>query len=122
MTDTFNKVRYIELLENDQNLKNKNSSLYEEDKLKYRELLSYQVILYDQIIYNRKHDYISLIDQYLTNEIDSFVLILQFFQMKQEDMKIQNDLENNFERLSNVLIDSESGEFSALVEDISDAC
>lgn len=59
MTQTFNKVRYIKLLKKDQSLKSKNSSLYKEDRVKYRELLSYGVILYNQIIYNRRYDYIS---------------------------------------------------------------
>ena len=62
MTHIFNKVRYIKLLKKDQTLKSKNSSLYDENRLEYRELLSYGVILHDQIIYNRRHDYISLIE------------------------------------------------------------
>lgn len=122
MTQTFNKVRYIKLLKKDQSLESKNSSLYKEDRVKYRELLSYGVILYNQIIYNRRHDYISLIEKYLTNEIDSLLLRLQFFQIQREDKKIKKDLEKNFERLSNVLIDSKSGEFSLLIKDIFDAC
>ena len=43
---------------------------------------------------------------------------LQFFQIQRE----KKDLEKNFERLSNVLIDSKSGEFSLLIKDIFDAC
>ena len=122
MTQTFNKVRYIKLLKKDQSLKNKKMSLYEENIVEYGELLSYGVIVYDQIIYNRRHDYISLIEKYGTKEIDSLVLRLQFFQTQREDRKIQEDLEKNFERLSNLLIDSKSGEFSLLIQDIFDAC
>jgi hypothetical protein len=122
MTQTFNKVRYIKLLKKDQSLKSKNSSLYEEDSVEYRELLSYGVILHNQIIYNRRHDYIDLIEKYVTNEIDSFLLRLQFFQMQREDRGIKKDLQKNFERLSNVLIDSKSGEFSLLIDDIFAAC
>lgn len=122
MTQTFNKVRYIELLKKDQSLESKNSSLYKEDRVAYFELLSYGVILYNQIIFNRRHDYISLIEKYVTNEIDSFLLRLEFFQIRREDLKIQKDFEKNFERLSNVLIDSKSGEFSRLITDIFDAC
>jgi|APIni6443716594_1056825.scaffolds.fasta_scaffold61025_2 hypothetical protein len=122
MTKTFNKIRSIELLKKDQSLENKNSSLYKEDRIEYRELLSYGVILYNQIIYNQRHDYISLIEKYVTNEIDSLLLKLQFFQIQREDKKIKKDLENNIERLSNVLIDSKSDEFSLLIADIFDAC
>lgn len=122
MTKTFNKVSYIELLKKDQSLKSKNSSLYKENKIEYRELLSYGVILYNQIIYNRRHDYISLIEKYVTNEIDSLLLRLQFFQIQREDKKIKKNLEKNLERLSNVLIDSKSDKFSLLIVDIFDAC
>jgi hypothetical protein len=51
-------------------------SLYKKNAVEYDELLSYVRIVDDQIIYNRKHDYISLIEKYLTNEIDSFFLRL----------------------------------------------
>lgn len=122
MANTFNKVRYIELLKKGRSLESKNSSLYKEDRIEYRELLSYGVLLYNQIIYNRRHDYISLIEKYVTNEIDSLLLRLQFFQIQREDKKIKKDLEKNFERLSNVLIDSKSDEFSLLIADIFDAC
>jgi len=122
MTKIFNKIRYIELLKKDQSLESKNSSLYKEDRIEYRELLSYGVILYNQIIYNRRHDYISLIEKYVTNEIDSLLLRLQFFHIQKEDKKIKKDFEKNFERLSNVLIDSKSDEFSLLIADIFDAC
>lgn len=105
MTQTFNKVRYIKLLKKDQSLESKNSSLYKEDRVEYLGLLSYGVILYNQIIYNRRHDYISLIEKYVTNEIDSLLLRLQFFQIQREDKKIKKDLEKNFERFSNVLMD-----------------
>lgn len=47
---------------------------------------------------------------------------LQFFQIQREDKKIKKDLEKNFERLSNILIDSKSDEFSLLIADIFDAC
>ena len=122
MTQTFNKVRYIELLKKDRGLESKNSSLYKEDKMEHRKLLSYGVIVYNQIIYNRRHDYISLIEKYVTNEIDSLLLRLQFFQIQREDRKIKKDIEKNFERLYTILIDSKSGEFSLLIADTFAAC
>jgi len=122
MTQTLNKVRYIKLLKKDESLHIKNSSLYKDNRVEYRELLSYGAILYHQIIYNRRHDYICLIKKYLTNEIDSLLLRLEFFQIQREDRKIKKDVEKNFQRLSNILIDSKSGEFSLLINDIFEAC
>ena len=65
--------------------------------------------------------------KYITNEINSFLLILEFFQMQREDKKILFDLEKNFERLDRldtflIDIDSTSGEFSLLIEDIFYVC
>lgn len=60
--------------------------------MKYCELLSYGVILYNQIIYNRRHDYIFLIEKYVTNEINFFLLRLQFFQTQRADIKIKKDI------------------------------
>ena len=122
MTQTFSKVSYIKLLKKDQSLASKNSSLCKEDRLEYSELLSYGKTLENQIFYNRRYDYISLIEKYVTNEIDSFLLRLEFFKTQREDIKTTNNLEKNFEQLSNVLIDSKSGEFSLLIKDIFDAC
>ena len=122
MTQTFNKVQYIKLLKKDQSLKSKNSSLYKKNTTEYLELLSYRKIVYDQIIYNRRHDYISLIEEYVTNEIYSFLFRLQFFQLQREDNKIQNDLEKNFGRLSNILINLKLGKFYLLITHIFDAC
>ena len=122
MTDTFNKVRYIKLLKKGRSLESKNSSLYKEDRVEYRELLSYGVILENQVFYNRRHDYISLIEKYVTNEIDSLLLRFQFFQMQREDRKIQKDLEKDFKQLFTVSIDSKSGDFFLLISNIFDAC
>jgi hypothetical protein len=50
MTQTFNKVRYIELLRKDRSLGSNNSVLYKEDGINFNKLLSYEVILENQII------------------------------------------------------------------------
>ena len=58
----FNKTRYIQLLKKEKELLdlgfNKNAK-------EYRELLSYQIILENQVHYNNKSDYIFLLQEYL---------------------------------------------------------
>jgi len=122
MTETFNKSRYIELLTKDKNLESKNSSLDKLTELEYSELLSYSIILYSQIVYNRKEEYLSLIEKYLTNEINSLFLRFEFFHLQTTHDKMTKNFENNFELLSNVLIDPKSEEFTRLLEDIAAAC
>ena len=118
MTQEFNIVRYIELLKDDQELRSQNSSLYKEDKVKKFELLSYEMILYNQIIYNRKDEYIPVIEQYVSKKIDDSSLISQLFAIQEKDSGLLDHLENNFEELSKVLIDSKSNEFGVLIQTI----
>lgn len=122
MTQTFDKVRYIELLTKEQSLEKKKMSLYHENREEYRELLSYEIIVSNQIIYNRRHDYISLIEKYVTKKINSLRLKFQFFQIQREDENTQDDLQKDYERVFNFSIDSKSSEFSLLITEIFDAC
>ena len=53
-------------------------------------------------------DWQNELQKYVNNEIDSLLLILQFFQIQRKDKKI----------LKRILIDPKSGEFSLLIADI----
>ena len=61
----FDKTRYIELLKKEEFLKNEGRSLFNENREEDLELLSYSVILENQIYYNRKAEYIFLVEKYL---------------------------------------------------------
>ena len=61
----FNKTRYIELLKKEEILRNEGRSLFNENREEDLELLSYSVILENQIYYKRKDEYIFLVEEYL---------------------------------------------------------
>lgn len=61
----FDKTRYIELLKKEETLKNQEISLLDENPKERRELFSYKIILENQNYYNRKVEYISLVEEYL---------------------------------------------------------
>ena len=61
----FDKSKYIELLKKGEILKNQGTSLFNENREENLELLSYNVILENQIYYNRKTEYIFLVKEYL---------------------------------------------------------
>ena len=46
-------------------MESKKSSLYKKDRVEYRELLSYGIILENQIYYNQKVEYTYLVEEYL---------------------------------------------------------
>lgn len=115
MNRKFNKTRYIELFQKDHYLESQNTTLSKENESEYYELLSYQVVLFHQVVYNRKEEYISLIEQAVTGEINYRSLIWPFIQLYNEDGDLAENLEKDFERLSHISIDSESGEFAKLI-------
>ena len=65
----FDKTRYIELLKKEEFLKNEGTSLFDENREEDLELLSYGVILENQIYYNRKAEYIFLVEEYLSRGV-----------------------------------------------------
>lgn len=117
MGNTLNKLRYIELLK-----KNKKISLYQVNETEYLELLSYGMVIHDQLTYNHREKYIQLMKKYLAREIDSFSLKLQFFEIQRNEREIVKSIEQNLEKLQSISINLESENFSLLITDIFNAC
>ena len=120
----FDKTRYIELL------KNEGTSLFNENREKDLELLSYSVILENQIYYNRKAEYIFLVEEYLrenAGEAGARMFQWDFFNLFRKDNQAleileKKILEQGIEKLANFEIDSKLKEFSVLINDIVGSC
>lgn len=122
MTDTFDKTRCIELFKKEKALNNQKKSLFDENRAEYLELVSYGIVLESQIYYNRKAEYLCLIEGYKTGTIDAVLFRLAFLKMYREDNKAVKILKKDFQRFSTFLIDSKSYEFSPLINQIFDDC
>ena len=61
----FDRIRYIELLKKQEMLNNEGTCLFDENREEDLELLSYGLILENQIYYNRKANDIFLVEEYL---------------------------------------------------------
>ena len=126
----FDKTRYIELLKKKEFLKNEGTSLLNENREEGLELLSYGVILENQIYYNRKAEYIFLVEEYLrenAGEDGARLFVWEFFEIFRKDNKALKILEKEIlqqgiQKLATFQIDPKSTEFSALVEDIFGFC
>ena len=84
----FDKTRYIELLKKEEILKNEGTSLFNEDHEKNLELLSYSFILENQIYYNRKTEYIFLVEEYLRENVGedgAHLFVCEFLTFDTED-------------------------------------
>jgi hypothetical protein len=120
----FDKSRYIELL------KNQERSLLDENPKERRELFSYKIILENQIYYNRKAEYIFLVEEYLrenAGEDGARLFVWEFFQIFKKDNKAfkileKEILQEGLQRLDTFWIDPKSTEFSALINQIVGSC
>jgi len=120
----FDKIRYIELLEKEEILKNQELFLGDENPKECSELSSYKVILENQIYYNRKAEYIFLIEEYLrenAGQDGAQLFVHEFFNIFKNDNKIleimqKEILEQGINRLATFCIDPKSTEFSDLID------
>ena len=126
----FDKNRYIELLKKEEFLINEGTSLFDKNIEEDRELLSYGIILENQIYYNRKAEYIFLIEEYLRESVSengARLFVWEFFKIFKEDNKALQILEKEIrqqgiQKLATFQIDPKSTEFSALVNQIVGSC
>lgn len=129
-TINFDTTRYIELLKKKQSLENKGTFLFDENREEYLELLSYSAILENQIHYNRKSEYVFLVEKYLRESADedrARLFVWEFFKIFKEDNKAlvileKEILQQGVQKLSTFQIDPKSTEFSALVDQILGSC
>ena len=129
-TINFNKTRYIELLKNEKFLKSKGRVLFNENRQEGTELLSYSIILENQIYYNRKVEYSFLIEEYLrenAGEDGARLFVWEFSNIFQNDNKALKILEKEIlqqgiQKLNTFQLDPKSTEFSALINDVIGCC
>lgn len=120
----FDKVRFNELL------KKKALCQLVGNSKEYSELLSYGIMLENQIYYNRKAEYIYLVEEYLREnggEAGARMFQWDFCTLFKEDNQTarilkKEILEEGIGKLDNFDIDSKSKEFSVLINDIFGSC
>jgi len=126
----FDKIRYIELLKKEETLKNQEISLFDDNPKERRELLSYKIILENQIYYSRKAEYIFLVEEYLrenAGEDGARLFVWEFFKIFKKNNKAlkileKEILEQGIQKLATFCIDPKSTEFSALINQIAGSC
>ena len=107
MSNNLNIKNYIKLL--------KKPDLTETDKT---ELFSYKALVEQQISYNRRNEYFSLIQEFLAKKMNPSTFRAKFFEMQQQDVDNLEILEKDVEQLSNFSIDFQVQEspFSRLID------
>ena len=120
MKITFDIDRYNELLKKEKHLSKQSNSLIFENKDEWVELLSYGARVENQISYERKKEYYSLISQYIEKVLTPPVFQSKFLEMEKEDAKAAKMITNDFKQLAIFSVDLKAVEFSSLIGEISD--
>lgn len=92
----FDKTRYIELLKKKKLLINQKTSLFAENREEDLELLSYEIILENQLYYNRKAKYTFLLKEYLeedSGEDGARLFVWEFFKIYKKNNEALEILE-----------------------------
>ena len=118
----FNINRYNELLEKEKSLGQQNKSLIFENKEEFIKLPLSSANVESQIFYERKHDYYSLISQYIEKVITASKFQSEFLKMEKENAKAGKIIINDFKQLASFSVDLKAVEFSSLIEEIFDVC
>lgn len=120
MKVTFDIDRYNQLLEKEKRLSQQNNSLIFENKEEFIEFLSYSARVKNQISYERKEDYYSLISQYIEKAVTPRIFQSEFLKMEKEDAKAAKRITNDFKQLASFSVDLKAVEFSSLIGEIYD--
>lgn len=116
MTKKMNVSRYKELLRLDPM---KNCSFSDDIFL---EFVSYTASIEGQICYNRKNEYFSLIDKYLSGTLTTYDFKVSFLNMEREDSEKASIISEDFEALELLTLADDLAKFSDLIDEISTIC
>ena len=113
MKNYFNLSRYKELLK-----------LEEKGEISFLdlELLRLKASVTQQMRYNRKKDYFSLIDKYLSQIISPYEFRSKFLQMEKEDSEKASIILENIQELEVLILANDLEKYSDLIGQISTLC
>ena len=106
-----NNKKLFDLLKYSQELEKSNKSFYREDYQKYMELSDLSVIIERNLHLRKKDYYLELMNMFLTNEINADTFSgsfrAQYEELNQIHREMENNFEENFDELSNLLVEHE---------------
>jgi hypothetical protein len=116
MSKAINILRYKELMELG---KIRNNSFSDEE---FWELIDFEATVERQISYNRKKEYVLLMDKYFNQQIDSYEFRKLFLIMKNEDARNTYIICNDLQALESFKLANDPSNISNLITKISMLC
>lgn len=115
---SFDPEKYLKLRKKQKQLIGTGQSLKEADLLK---LIDYSKQIFDYLLYQRRYNFLTLIKNFLQNEIDIDDFYLQYSQLTNKLRKM-SQLFSSLEKLKEVINYPESYSLSILISSINIAC
>ena len=112
---TYDNTRHLELLKRFLYFKNQDKDLYIENQLEYIELQNYRCALYHHIFWEKRKNFILLMENYIHNLIGEEQFEIAFSQLWWERMKVYDTFEVDLKGLKNFELDATSDKFGSLV-------
>ena len=112
----YNKEKHRQLLKYSEDLRKQGKSLEKESSEDSFELLSYSALVYSQLNWEIKDQYLEIIKEFLENKIPSF----EFCEILKEKLELSEELSEN--RLASNNIHEKASDFTGFLGDIAISC
>ena len=113
---------YIKLLEYDKSLRKNGTSLEKQDREKYFTLLNYSVKLSDHVHWQKKSDYLNLMENFTGLKIDGKQFVTQFDKLHQSNQEIIKTFKTDLKQLSTLELNPKSFGFTEWTSEIDLGC
>lgn len=116
MTKKYNQERHYKLLKYSKSLNKKGKKISKESYKSYRELLSYSAMVYSQLNWEIKDQYLEIFKDFFENNLTSF----EFCELLEEKLELSEELSNTLLHSDN--IHEKACDFTDFLDDLSIAC
>jgi hypothetical protein len=114
----YNLNRFFELVEYSDSFKSKNKSIYNEDKIAFWELLKYEIVISNNIFWQKRFEFITEMHDFINGDINGEEFGNQIWATRNYTMSIIEEFKKDFEKLKNLELDPRADEFSNIIENL----
>jgi len=114
----FNKQKCLELMAESKKLLQQGKYLWDYDKAKNKELTEYLTLLYDDIFWKSRYQYLQILESFVSRSIDIDELIQKFNDLLVSNRKASKMREENLENEIDFQLNPESPGFSEIISSL----
>nr|YP_009059189.1 hypothetical protein [Eunotia naegelii]AHI51136.1 hypothetical protein [Eunotia naegelii] len=114
----YNLEKFFKLVKQSDNFRSQNTSMYHEDKTDFFELLSYQIVICNNIFWKERFKFITEMYKFINEEIDAEEFSNEIWGIRNYTMSTIEEFKKDFEKLKNLELDPRAREFSILIDNL----